>query len=80
VPLDLAIRRPSVLGKRRQPELWAACIAGAIPRRNYAEALDAAGFRTTTLRTNDYEFISERARDACSTYEVESISLAASRP
>ena len=29
------------------------------------------------MRTNDYRFISERALDACSTYEVESISLLA---
>jgi len=31
------------------------------------------------VRTNDYDFISERALDACSTYGVESISLAAAR-
>jgi hypothetical protein len=29
------------------------------------------------IRKNDYRFISERALDACSTYEVESISLLA---
>jgi len=29
------------------------------------------------VRTNDYDFVSERALDACSTYGVESISLAA---
>jgi hypothetical protein len=29
------------------------------------------------VRKNDYRFISERALDACSTYEVESISLLA---
>ena len=28
---------------------------------------------------NDYRFLSERALDACSTYEVESISLLARR-
>jgi SAM-dependent methyltransferase len=64
---------------RRNVELWAACIAGAIPRKNYVEALEAAGFRIDDLRVNDYEFISDRALDACSTYGVESISLAASR-
>src|SRR6478609_7652342 len=30
---------------RRNVELWAACIAGAIPRKNYVEAIEAAGFR-----------------------------------
>ena len=29
------------------------------------------------VRKNDYRFVSERALDACSTYEVESISLLA---
>jgi arsenite methyltransferase len=62
---------------RRNVELWAACIAGAIPRSSYLETLEAAGFRVEETRTNDYNFISERALDACSTYGVESISLAA---
>jgi hypothetical protein len=31
------------------------------------------------LRKNDYRFVSERALDACSTYEVESISLVAEK-
>ena len=31
------------------------------------------------VRKNDYRFISERALDACSTYEVESISLLAAK-
>jgi ubiquinone/menaquinone biosynthesis C-methylase UbiE len=64
---------------RRNVELWAACIAGAIPRSSYLETLEAAGMRVDTVRTNDYDFISERALDACSTYGVESISLSALR-
>jgi arsenite methyltransferase len=64
---------------RRNVELWAACIAGAIPRSNYLEALEALGLRVKELRKNDYRFISERALDACSTYEVESISLVATK-
>jgi arsenite methyltransferase len=62
---------------RRNVELWAACIAGAIPRSSYLSTLEAAGFRVRDVRTNDYDFISERALDACSTYGVESISLSA---
>jgi arsenite methyltransferase len=64
---------------RRNIELWAACIAGAIPRNAYLETIEAAGFRVEETRVNDYNFISERALDACSTYGVESISLAAVR-
>ena len=62
---------------RRNVELWAACVAGAIPRPDYLQAIEAAGLRLEQARENDYRFISERALDACSTYEVKSISLGA---
>jgi arsenite methyltransferase len=62
---------------RRNVELWAACIAGAIARSSYLSTLEAAGFLVGEVRTNDYDFVSERALDACSTYGVESISLIA---
>ena len=65
---------------RRNVELWAACIAGAIPRHTYLETVEAAGFRIGEVRVNDYNFVSERALDACSTYGVESISFAAVKP
>jgi arsenite methyltransferase len=74
---DIVSGRPLKERTRRNVELWAACIAGAIPRKSYLNALEAAGFRVGETRTNDYEFISDRALDACSTYGVESISLAA---
>jgi arsenite methyltransferase len=64
---------------RRNVELWAACIAGAIPRQSYLDALESAGFQVGDVRTNDYDFISERALDACSTYGVESVSLVAAK-
>ena len=62
---------------RRNVDLWAACIAGAIPRDDYLEAIAAQGLEVRELRTNDYRFISERALEACSTYAVESVSLLA---
>jgi arsenite methyltransferase len=65
---------------RRNVELWAACIAGAIPRSSYMEAIEAQGLQVKEVRQNEYRFISERALDACSTYEVESISLLAVKP
>jgi ubiquinone/menaquinone biosynthesis C-methylase UbiE len=74
---DIVSGRALKARTRRNVELWAACIAGAIPRRSYVDTLEAAGFRVGEIRTNDYDFISERALDACSTYGVESISLAA---
>ena len=62
---------------RRNVELWAACVAGAIPRRTYLDAIEAQGLQVEEVRKNDYRFISERAIEACGTYEVESISLVA---
>ena len=62
---------------RRNVELWAACIAGAIPRDDYLRAIEVAGLHLGKIRKNDYRFVSERALDACSTYAVESVSLGA---
>jgi len=62
---------------RRNVELWAACIAGAVPRADYLGGIEQAGIRVRDVRKNDYRFISERALDACSSYEVESVSLVA---
>jgi SAM-dependent methyltransferase len=76
---DIVSGRPLKERTRRNVELWAACIAGAIPRSSYLGTIEAAGFRLGEVRANDYDFISERALDACSTYGVESISLAAVR-
>ena len=65
---------------RRNVDLWAACIAGAIPRSSYLEAIEAQGLQVKHVRKNDYRFVSERALDACSIYEVESVSLVAVKP
>lgn len=65
---------------RRNVELWAACIAGAIPREDYLGAIEAAGLQLSAVRRNDYRFVSQRAVDACATYEVQSISLRAVKP
>src|SRR5438876_4025269 len=74
---DIVSGRPLKERTRRNVELWAACIAGAIPRRNYVETIEAAGLRAGEVRQNDYNFVSDRARQACSTYGVESVSLLA---
>jgi arsenite methyltransferase len=76
---DIVSARALREATRRNTELWAACIAGAIPQSSYVEALATAGFRIEQVRTNDYGFISERALTACSRYGVQSISLSASR-
>jgi SAM-dependent methyltransferase len=76
---DIVSGKPLKERTRRNVDLWAACIAGAIPRASYIKTIEAAGFDVGDVRRNDYRFISERALDACSTYEVESVSLAAVR-
>jgi arsenite methyltransferase len=65
---------------RRNVELWAACIAGAIPRDDYLGALEAHGLQVEQVRRNDYRFISERAIGASRTYDVEAVSLLALAP
>jgi len=76
---DIVSATPLKEATRRNTELWAACIAGAITSTAYVEELSAAGFAITETRPNDYRFVSERARDACRTYGVESVSIAATR-
>ena len=76
---DIVSGRPLKERTRRNVELWAACIAGAITRSSYLNGIEAQGLRVTELRRNDYRFISPRALDACSTYDVESISLVATK-
>jgi arsenite methyltransferase len=77
---DIVSGRALKESTRRNVELWAACIAGAVPRDRYLDAIEATGLEVRQVRGNDYRFISERALDACSTYEVESISLLAVKP
>jgi arsenite methyltransferase len=76
---DITSASPLKESTRRNTELWAACIAGAIPTAAYLDAIVACGFTITATRRNDYRFVSDRARDACRTYGVESTSIAAAR-
>jgi SAM-dependent methyltransferase len=77
---DVVSGRPLKERTRRDVDLWAACIAGAVPRRDYLDAIAAQGLEVREVRGNDYRFISERALEACSTYAVECISLVAVKP
>lgn len=77
---DIVSGRPLVGRTRRNTDLWAACIGGAIPRERYEDAIEAAGLRVEEVRENpQYEFISERALGACDKYGVTSVSLVARR-
>ncbi len=60
--------------------LWAACIGGAAQRDHYLAMIEAAGFSVEAVRDNpQYEFVSDRAVGATTTYGVTSISLLARR-
>ena len=76
---DIVSGKPLKERTRRNVDLWAACIAGAIPRESYQRAMEEAGFRVLATRPNDYRFVSDRALEACSTYSVESVALVAER-
>jgi arsenite methyltransferase len=60
-------------------DLWASCIGGAAQQDAYQEAIGGAGLSIQELRSNPYEFISERARDASVKYGVRSVSLVATK-
>ena len=61
-------------------DLWASCIGGAAQEHDYRTAIEAAGLRVVAVRRNDYEFVSEQARNATGTYGIKSISLLAMKP
>jgi len=65
---------------KNDEDLWAACIGGAEQIDRYTTAIEAAGFSVTDVRENtEYEFISERAANACEKYGVKSITLGATK-
>jgi SAM-dependent methyltransferase len=74
---DIVSGRPLVGRTRRKTDLWAACIGGAIPRDSYFAAIEEAGLRVEEVRENPYEFLTERALEACAKYGVVSVTLLA---
>ena len=65
---------------KNDEDLWAACIGGAEQIDRYTTAIEAAGFSVTDLRENtQYEFISERAANACEKYGVKSVTVGATK-
>jgi ubiquinone/menaquinone biosynthesis C-methylase UbiE len=65
---------------KNDEDLWAACIGGAEQIDRYTTAIEAAGFSVTDVRENtQYEFISERAANACEKYGVKSVTVRATK-
>jgi SAM-dependent methyltransferase len=62
-------------------DLWASCIGGAMQQDVYCAAIEASGLSIETIQANpQYEFISDSAQGATSTFGVKSISVLATRP
>jgi arsenite methyltransferase len=77
---DIVSGKPLKEKTRRNIELGAACIARAIPQTSYIDTIQAAGFRPRPRARQQLPFVSERALSACNTNQVESFSLAATKP
>jgi arsenite methyltransferase len=75
---DIVSARPIKERTRRNSQLWAACIAGAMPMDDYMKAIQDTGLEITALRVNrGYRFLSPRAVEAGDWYGVMSISVQA---
>src|SRR3954471_1743994 len=66
---DIVTERPIAARTAAQPDLWAACIAGASERERYLHDIAAAGFELRVVRNNPaYRFASERAQATSDKY------------
>lgn len=78
---DIVSDRPLKPQTRRNTQLWAACIAGAVPLEDYTAMIEDSGLRVQLIRVNrDYRFASPRAVETADRYGVSSISLQALKP
>jgi ubiquinone/menaquinone biosynthesis C-methylase UbiE len=75
---DIVSERELIERTRRNVALWAACIAGAVPRGESVDAIEAAGMRVESVRPNPtYRFLTDRAREAADKYGVASVTVLA---
>jgi SAM-dependent methyltransferase len=78
---DIVTQRPIAPRTAAQPDLWAACIAGAGQRDRYLHDIAAAGLGLRAVRRNlAYRFASERAQRTSDKYGAHTIELLAVKP
>ena len=78
---DIVTQRAIATRTAAQPDLWAACIAGASQRDRYLQDIAAAGLELRTVRTNPaYRFASDRAKRTSDKYGAHTIELLAVKP
>jgi arsenite methyltransferase len=78
---DIVTQRAIAARTAAQPDLWAACIAGAGQRDRYLHHIAVAGLKLRTVRRNRaYSFASERAQRTADKYGAHTIELLAVKP
>ncbi len=78
---DIVTQRPIATRTAAQPDLWAACIAGASQQDDYLHEITAAGLELLTVQYNGaYHFASERAQGTADKYGAHTIELLATKP
>src|SRR5947199_153816 len=78
---DIVTQRAIAARTAAQPDLWAACIAGASQRDRYLQDIAAAGLALRTVRTNPaHRFASERAQATSDKYGAHAVELLAVKP
>ena len=78
---DIITDHPIATRTAAQPDLWAACIAGASQRDQYLNDIAASGLWLRTAQRNDtYRFASERAQRTSDKYGAHTIELLAVKP
>lgn len=60
-------------------DLWASCIGGAARQDAYQDLIEASGFSITHVKSNPYNFLSDSARGATTTFGVKSLSILATK-
>jgi len=78
---DIVTQRTIAARTAAQPDLWAACIAGAGQRDRYLHDIAVAGLQLRTVRRNRaYSFASERTQRTTDKYDAHTIELLAVKP
>jgi SAM-dependent methyltransferase len=78
---DIVTERQIAARTTSQPDLWAACIAGASQSDLYLLDIASAGLELQVIEPNPaYRFTSERARRTSDSYGAHSVSLLALKP
>jgi len=77
---DVVVQRELTLPVREDPELWAACVAGALPEPELLELTAAAGFLTPTIvARHDCFRDTSAARKTAKNLEIGAVVVAARR-